>query len=90
MAFASGFHQDTGHSMRAEVKVPDAPSIDANEITDKGYVNQRLALDRRSTAVEQLFAPVPDKDVIVIERQVAHRRSRRSAPAEPPARPQTF
>ena len=25
----------------------DAPSIDANEITDKGYINQRLALERR-------------------------------------------
>ena len=26
----------------------DAPSIDANEITDKGYINQRRALERRT------------------------------------------
>ncbi len=47
--------------------LPDAPSIDANEITDKGYVNQRLALERRNADVERLFAAAPDADVIVIE-----------------------
>jgi feruloyl-CoA synthase len=45
----------------------DPPSIDANEITDKGYVNQRLALERRRADVDRLFAPEPDADVIVIE-----------------------
>ena len=44
----------------------DAPSIDANEITDKGYINQRLALARRKADVERLFATVPDADVIVL------------------------
>jgi len=48
------------------VLLPDAPSIDANEITDKGYVNQRLALARRRADVERLFAAEPDSDVIVI------------------------
>jgi feruloyl-CoA synthase len=42
------------------------PSIDANEITDKGYINQRLALARRKADVERLFATVPDPDVIVL------------------------
>src|SRR5476651_2325049 len=32
----------------------EPPSIDANEITDKGYVNQRLVLERRKTEVERL------------------------------------
>jgi feruloyl-CoA synthase len=41
------------------------PSIDANEITDKGYINQRLALERRKADVERLFAAAPDADVIV-------------------------
>jgi feruloyl-CoA synthase len=36
------------------------------EITDKGYINQRLALERRNRDVERLFAPVPDTDVLVI------------------------
>ena len=44
----------------------DAPSIDANEITDKGYINQRLALERRWADVERLFASSPDDDVIII------------------------
>src|SRR5262245_13032236 len=44
----------------------DPPSIDANEITDKGYINQRLALERRRPDVERLFAPEPDEDVIVV------------------------
>ena len=44
----------------------DAPSIDANEITDKGYINQRLALERRKAEVERLFAASPDADVIVV------------------------
>jgi feruloyl-CoA synthase len=46
--------------------LPDTPSIDANEITDKGYVNQRLALERRKADVARLFAAVPDADVIVV------------------------
>lgn len=48
------------------ILLPDAPSIDANEITDKGYINQRLALERRRADVERLFAAGPDADVIVI------------------------
>jgi len=31
------------------------PSIDANEITDKGYINQRAVLERRADLVERLF-----------------------------------
>ncbi|HMM55829.1 MAG TPA: feruloyl-CoA synthase [Candidatus Desulfobacillus sp.] len=39
-------------------------SIDANEITDKGYINQRAVLARRAALVERLYAePAPD-DVI--------------------------
>jgi feruloyl-CoA synthase len=38
-------------------------SIDAGEITDKGYVNQRAVLDRRAALVEELYAP-DARDVI--------------------------
>jgi feruloyl-CoA synthase len=31
-------------------------SIDANEITDKGYMNQRAVLERRAALVEELYA----------------------------------
>ena len=51
--------------------LPDTPSIDANEITDKGYINQRLALERRKADVERLFAGAPDADVIVVPRPEA-------------------
>jgi feruloyl-CoA synthase len=34
----------------------EPPSIDANEITDKGYINQRAVLTRRAGLVERLYA----------------------------------
>src|SRR2546425_4067771 len=34
----------------------EPPSIDANEITDKGYMNQGAVLERRAALVEQLYA----------------------------------
>jgi feruloyl-CoA synthase len=48
------------------ILLPDAPSIDANEITDKGYINQRAALERREMEVDRLFASNPDAPVIVV------------------------
>src|SRR2546421_548164 len=38
----------------------EPPSIDANEITDKGYMNQRAVLGRRAALVEQLYAGAAD------------------------------
>jgi feruloyl-CoA synthase len=43
----------------------EPPSIDANEITDKGYINQRAVLERRAEAVERLHADPPPSDVIL-------------------------
>jgi feruloyl-CoA synthase len=45
--------------------LPDTPSAAAGEITDKGYVNQRLVLTRRATDVERLHAASADGGVIV-------------------------
>jgi len=42
----------------------EPPSIDANEITDKGYLNQRAVLERRAALVEKLYAG--DEDVVSI------------------------
>jgi feruloyl-CoA synthase len=44
--------------------LPDGPSAAAGEITDKGYVNQRLVLARRSADVEALYAEPRDARVI--------------------------
>ncbi|MBM3391827.1 MAG: feruloyl-CoA synthase [Betaproteobacteria bacterium] len=44
----------------------EPPSIDANEITDKGYINQRAVLARRAALVDVLHAEPPDAAVIGI------------------------
>ncbi len=38
----------------------EPPSIDANEITDKGYMNQRAVLERRAALVEALYSGGPE------------------------------
>jgi feruloyl-CoA synthase len=43
----------------------EPPSMDANEITDKGYVNQRAVRERRANEVHGLFAARPGPDVLV-------------------------
>jgi feruloyl-CoA synthase len=45
----------------------EPPSIDGNELTDKGYINQRAGLERRAALVARLYADKPDKDVIVLQ-----------------------
>ena len=44
----------------------EPPSIDAGEITDKGYVNQRCVIDRRADLVKALYADPPPENVIVL------------------------
>lgn len=44
----------------------EPPDSDANEITDKGYINQRAALAKRQEQVEQLYAEPPGPGVIVL------------------------
>jgi feruloyl-CoA synthase len=58
-----------GSSMRIRrvLIMAEPPSIDANEITDKGYINQRATLERRRVLVERLYAEPPPDDVIVID-----------------------
>jgi feruloyl-CoA synthase len=45
----------------------EPPSIDGNELTDKGYINQRAGLERRAALVERLYADRPGEDVIVLQ-----------------------
>lgn len=44
----------------------EPPSIDAGEITDKGYINQRAVLERRSEIVAQLYSNPVGPDVITV------------------------
>ncbi|CAM2169777.1 feruloyl-CoA synthase [Paraburkholderia sacchari] len=59
----------TGSSMRVRrvLLLREPPSSDAGEITDKGYVNQRAVLARRSDAVQALYAEPPSADIVIIE-----------------------
>jgi feruloyl-CoA synthase len=54
--------QDAGSSTHpARLLVMDEPpSIDANEITDKGYINQRAVLERRAALMERLYGDAPE------------------------------
>ena len=64
----SAYNADaTGSSARIGrmMFMAEPPSIDAGEITDKRYINQRTSLDRRADLVEKLYAEPPGKDVIV-------------------------
>ena len=45
----------------------EPPSIDGNELTDKGYINQRAGLERRSALVQRLYADPPGEDVVVLQ-----------------------
>ena len=51
---------------RAMLMVEPA-SIDGNELTDKGYINQRAGLERRAQLVERLYADSPGEDVIILD-----------------------
>ena len=53
------------HATRA-LLMAEPPSIDANEITDKGYINQRAVLARRAALVERLYAEPAGPAVIRI------------------------
>jgi feruloyl-CoA synthase len=59
-------HPGSSERIARVLLLPDAPSIDANEITDKGYVNQRLALERRRAEVERLFVAEGAPDIVDI------------------------
>jgi len=54
-ALRQEFPASSAHATGA-LLMREAASIDAGEITDKGYINQRTVLSRRSDLVEALFA----------------------------------
>jgi feruloyl-CoA synthase len=59
-------NQDSGSALRVErlllLKTP--PSLDAGEITDKGYLNQRRCLECRARDIARLYADPPGPEVI--------------------------
>lgn len=53
---------------RRALLLPEPPSLDAGEITDKGYINQRAVLLRRWVSIEVLYRSPTDARVITLER----------------------
>ena len=49
------------------ILMAEPPSIDGNELTDKGYINQRAGLQRRAGLVGRLYDEVPGEDVLLID-----------------------
>jgi feruloyl-CoA synthase len=48
-------HPGSSERVERALFLEEPPSIDAGEITDKGYINQRAVLDRRAGLVERLY-----------------------------------
>jgi len=57
-----------GSSSRAQraLLLTEPPSTDANEITDKGYINQRAVLARRAAAIADLYRAAACPEVITL------------------------
>jgi feruloyl-CoA synthase len=55
-----------GKVLRALI-LPDGPDAASGEITDKGYLNQALARNRRPAEMERLFAETPGVEVIDLQ-----------------------
>jgi feruloyl-CoA synthase len=51
--------------VRRMMLMAELPTFDANEITDKGYINQMAALERRRELVEKLYEEIPGPEVVV-------------------------
>jgi feruloyl-CoA synthase len=63
------FNKTAGGSSRRIgrfIIMTEPPSIDAGEITDKGYVNQRATLERRHALIDALYANPPGDGVITL------------------------
>jgi feruloyl-CoA synthase len=66
----AAFNTTAGGSSRRVGKfiiMTEPPSIDAGEITDKGYVNQRATLERRDALVQALYATPAGDGVITVQ-----------------------
>jgi len=59
-------NRDSGSAARVErlLLLDTPPSLDAGEITDKGYLNQRRCLECRAADVARLYADAPGPEVI--------------------------
>lgn len=65
----AAYNAEAGSSSRSVARVlllTEPPALDAGEITDKGYINQRAVLTRRAGEVGRLYAEPEDPAVLVL------------------------
>ena len=62
--FVAASRGSSGQIRRA-VLLAEPPSLDIGEMTDKGSINQRAVLANRAGLVEELYATVPPRHVII-------------------------
>lgn len=66
VALFNSTQEGSATRIRRIMLMAEPPSIDANEITDKGYINQGATLERRKNLVEMLYAENPAPEVIIV------------------------
>jgi len=66
MSHWNAAHPGCSERISRVLLLPDTRSIDANEITDKGYINQRAATASRHREIALLYAEVPGPEIIEV------------------------
>lgn len=64
LAAYNAAHPASSTRVERALLMAEPPVPEANEITEKGYVNQRMSLDRRADLVARLYAEPPGADII--------------------------
>jgi feruloyl-CoA synthase len=66
--FAKSSTGSSNRVMRA-ILLPEPPSLDVGEITDKGSINQRAVLSHRKAMVDEMYSDPPSSRVITIDKK---------------------
>lgn len=64
----------TSRQIARVLLMAEPPSVDGNEITDKGYINQRAVLENRAALVQRLYSETLQPDVVIIQREAMAKR----------------
>ncbi len=67
LAALAAIGRGSSSQVRRAVLLAEPPSLDIGEMTDKGSINQRVVLANRAALVEELYANVPPRHVIVVK-----------------------
>jgi feruloyl-CoA synthase len=63
----AGMATGSSNRIRRAVLLAEPPSADAQEVTDKGSINQRAVLDHRAALVEEIYVEPPSPRIMVLK-----------------------